>query len=722
MPTASHPFPNYRLRIRRRGRHASVPAVTLEDPLLETQDGYAHNVFVGTSLRRLDKVQMNTLEDAAVVQFWGGSVTCPRCAKEDEPSTEHLRHHLKHYLVSRGTPSRVPAPGAPVTANLRLAAELLGLGKGETEILRFLLAAHHGPRLSEVLEPLGELTMTAACAVIAAATRLPVAKVTPALRPDGRLVSSGLVTIDGDRSPFCRKVYLRPLLLDLLTTPGLDREAFLRAFLPPAAKSTLALTDFADQRSLETARDLLAGALRTGARGINILLAGPTGVGKSEAARLLGQLTGAKVYAVGTADEQGDSASPTERCAALRLASQVAPRGESILLFDELEDLFRWELSFFTASRAAPQMSKQWFGLLLEENPHPTIWCTNRVDGIDPAFLRRFTCAVELEAPGARQRAEVLVHHVGPDGGLTPADCRAIAQRFETSPAQLGSAVRGARLLSSGGPVDRPTVEGLLGSVHKLITGEDARLKPVFEPSGYRLDALHCGEDLEALAAQVAAFQDGPSPGISLCLYGPPGTGKSEYVKYLAWRCNRPLVYRRVSDLVSPYVGMTERNLARAFAEARADGSLLLFDEADSFLRDRQGAERSWEVTQVNEFLQQLEVFPGIVVCTTNLWRNLDEAALRRFVFKLELKFPAPGQVVRLFETFFPEAYRAAGEAAVEAALRGFTTLAPGDFAAVARRVRALRAEPDLAALARMLGCEVAVKREAPIRSVGFGV
>ena len=115
-------------------------------------------------------------------------------------------------------------------------------------------------------------------------------------------------------------------------------------------------------------------------------------------------------------------------------------------------------------------------------------------------------------------------------------------------------------------------------------------------------------------------------------------------MKYLAWRSERPLVYRRVSDLVSCYVGQTERNIAAAFEEARQDGSILLFDEADSFLRDRRGAVRSWEVTQVNEFLQQLESFPGIVACTTNLWRDIDEAALRRFVFKLELLFPTADQ------------------------------------------------------------------------------
>ncbi|MCM2333897.1 MAG: AAA family ATPase, partial [Anaeromyxobacteraceae bacterium] len=453
--------------------------------------------------------------------------------------------------------------------------------------------------------------------------------------------------------------------------------------------------------------------------GVNILLWGPTGVGKSELARLFGQEVGVPLYSVGRADDSGDSATPMERLTSLRLALQVAPKQQALLFFDELEDLFRWDLDLMSASRAGPAMSKQWFGALLEESGTPIIWCTNRIDGVDPAFLRRFTYAIELKAPGARQRADALARHAGDD--LARAEVEAVAQRFDASPAQLGTAVRGARLLSPDGRVDRASVERVLAPVHRLVSGTDARLKAVFEPGAFRLDALHCSEDLVQLAEQVAAFRDGPGPGVSLCLYGPPGTGKSEYVKYLAWRCNRPLVYRRVSDLVSCYVGQTERNIARAFEEARLDGAVLLFDEADSFLRDRKGAVRSWEVTEVNEFLQQLECFPGIVACTTNLWRDIDEAALRRFVFKLELRYPTSAQALRLFESFFPAPLWAAGKAAVASALRGLPYLAPGDFAAVARRVRALRAEPDAEALMRMLAGEVAVKREAPTRSVGFG-
>ncbi len=703
--------------IRRRRERGVV--VTHDDPLVAVQDAFSRNVIVATVLRRLDRAHLNTLEDAVVVQEWASQFHCPKCDEDEALQDDHIRHHLRHWLIGAGTPVKVPAPAAPVRANLRFAADLLGLSRDERALLLFLLAANHGGRLREVLDAFGEVSLSSAATILAAATGLPVAKVLQALRRDGRLVASGLVSLEVDRSALCTKVYLKPQLLELLLIPGLDRERFVRAFLEPAPPPTLDRAAYADQESVEVAIGLLRGALRSGARGVNVLLHGPTGVGKSELARLFAQELGVQLYAVGRADDLGDSATPMERLTSLRLALQVAPRQQAVLLFDELEDLFRWDLDLMSASRAGPAMSKQWFGALLEETGTPIVWCTNRVDGMDPAFLRRFTYAIELKAPGARQRADALARHAGDD--LPRPAVEAIAQRFDASPAQLGAAVRGARLLSADGRADRASVERVLAPVHRLVSGSDARLKPIFEPGAFRLDALHCAEDLTALADQVASFRDGPGPGVSLCLYGPPGTGKSEFVKFLAWRCDRPLVYRRVSDLVSCYVGQTERNIARAFEEARLDGAVLLFDEADSFLRDRKGAVRSWEVTEVNEFLQQLEAFPGIVACTTNLWRDIDEAALRRFVFKLELKFPTAAQTVRLFESFFPAAYQTAGEPSVAAALRSLPNLAPGDFAAVARRVRALRAEPAMAKLVRMLGGEVAVKREAPARSVGFG-
>jgi SpoVK/Ycf46/Vps4 family AAA+-type ATPase len=154
---------------------------------------------------------------------------------------------------------------------------------------------------------------------------------------------------------------------------------------------------------------------------------------------------------------------------------------------------------------------------------------------------------------------------------------------------------------------------------------------------------------------------------------------------------------RQASDLVSKFVGETEQNMAKMFEEAQSESAVLLLDEADSFLRSRQRAERSYEVTEVNEMLQGMERFGGLFICTTNLFDELDEAALRRFTFKVKFR---PLRAEQRESMFVVEALN--GEAGLLTAeqrsrLAALDQLAPGDFAAVKRQVDVLGTgfEPD---------------------------
>jgi SpoVK/Ycf46/Vps4 family AAA+-type ATPase len=130
-------------------------------------------------------------------------------------------------------------------------------------------------------------------------------------------------------------------------------------------------------------------------------------------------------------------------------------------------------------------------------------------------------------------------------------------------------------------------------------------------------------------------------------LYGPPGAGKSELARYIAGHLDRELMVKRVSDIVSPYVGETEQNISRVFSEAEAAEAVLVIDEADSFLFNRSRAVRSWEISHTNEFLTQMERFRGILICTTNRFEDLDQASVRRFNYKIGFRCLKPeGNVI----------------------------------------------------------------------------
>lgn len=146
-------------------------------------------------------------------------------------------------------------------------------------------------------------------------------------------------------------------------------------------------------------------------------------------------------------------------------------------------------------------------------------------------------------------------------------------------------------------------------------------------------ELVNCEHDLAVLTERLT--RPGASRQWSLRLYGAPGIGKSQFARYLAMRLGMEVVQKRASDLLSCWLGDSEKRIAAAFREARTRRTMLVIDEADSLLSDRREARHSWEVSQVNEMLTWMEHHPLPFICTTNLMDRLDQASLRRFSLKL---------------------------------------------------------------------------------------
>lgn len=139
---------------------------------------------------------------------------------------------------------------------------------------------------------------------------------------------------------------------------------------------------------------------------------------------------------------------------------------------------------------------------------------------------------------------------------------------------------------------------------------------------------------------------------------------------------------------MSKWVGENEQNIANAFRQAEQENAVLLIDEVDSFLQDRRGAQRGWEVTLVNEMLTQMESFSGVFIASTNLMQGLDQAALRRFDLKVKFDYLNDAQRCELLHRHCAALSLPTPSPQQLAQLTCMRTLTPGDFAVVTRQTR----------------------------------
>jgi hypothetical protein len=147
--------------------------------------------------------------------------------------------------------------------------------------------------------------------------------------------------------------------------------------------------------------------------------------------------------------------------------------------------------------------------------------------------------------------------------------------------------------------------------------------------------------------------------GVSALFAGPSGTGKTLAAEVIAAELGLDLYRIDLSQVVSKYVGETEKNLRRVFDTAEEGGAVLLFDEADALFGKRSAvkdAHDRYANIEVSYLLQRMETYRGLAVLTTNLKDSLDTAFLRRLRFVISFPFPDAAQRVEIWRRAFPQA------------------------------------------------------------------
>ncbi|PJK12938.1 AAA family ATPase [Lysobacteraceae bacterium NML120232] len=650
----------------------------------------------------------DTLANAIGLGHWVDSASDVFPLKEVQAELRTLHQQAEKQSA------KATVPGI-VRKNVEKLAKLVGLGDTDCRILEFVVLLHNDRLLEDATDYLGQIRSLRIAHILSFILNLPEPEIRASLNSQGALASSGLVCVNRHCSNTLRYKLdvLSSEFVELMTTSDIEPASLLRGTIAAAEPSQLTLADYSHiAPSLEILRHYLRQAFTTGRRGVNIFLHGAPGTGKSQLVRALADELGCELLEVASEDSDGDPVNGSGRLRAFRAAQCFLARQQVLIAFDEVEDVFNDGDNFF-GRKSTAQLRKAWINRMLEDNPVPTIWLSNSIHGLDPAFIRRFDMVLELPVPDKKQRERILQKNCG---DFIDASCISrIAEAEYLAPAvvaKASSVVRSIRdELGSGCTA---AFEHLVNSTLEaqghspLVKNDPNRLPDIYDPT-----IIHADTDLASISSGLALERSA-----RLCLYGPPGTGKTAYGRWLAEQLGMPLLTKRASDLMSMWVGENEQNIARAFREAKQDGAVLLIDEVDGFLQDRRGAQRGWEVSMVNEMLTQMESFSGVFIASTNLIDNLDQAALRRFDLKIKFGYLRPESAWELLCRHCKQINLEAPAPELKARAARLERLTPGDFAAVLRQHR-FRPIQSAAAMLAALEAECAVK-EGSRRPIGF--
>lgn len=445
--------------------------------------------------------------------------------------------------------------------------------------------------------------------------------------------------------------------------------------------------------------------------GLNVFFYGVEGTGKTELAKAIAHelkrpLVMTTVSTEGIHRDSVEHSSLGERMGSILFAAHKYKNQKVILLVDEADIILNF-------------CEKGTLNFFLEQIKVPVIWISNNIQWIEASSLRRFDYSLRFERLDSEKRVDMWRSVIKEQKANSLLDNETVQNLADTYPITAGGitqAISGAKRLKKGGcKINSADVVREIAAAQAelldLSLEYASRDRESHAPS-YVLDVLNIDCDMEYVQRVVKSFDarwktmrpaDKPDS-LNILFYGPPGTGKTELAKYIARDLGRKLMIRKASDLLNCYVGETEKNIRRMFREAEDKKAVLFLDEADSMIQERAGANHSWEVTQVNELLTQMENFKGIFIAATNFNDNLDQASRRRFAMKIKFGYLQPDGAESMWKAFFPDVECPAG-------VRDLKLLAPGDFNAVYGTLRfydksELTADKILAALKHEVACK----------------
>lgn len=447
------------------------------------------------------------------------------------------------------------------------------------------------------------------------------------------------------------KFLLNRFVYMICFTQTTNEKVFYERCLPAMKKTDLTVKDFQHIEQVPYLLTLLENALKEKRKGVNILLYGKPGTGKTALAKVLIQSVTKDAYEVlstqwtglfegrflKTGDDINNNRMRTDNFMLIRQILKKNSKG--VILYDEAEDFFR--------KKNETDQPKGFVNNILENNINPTVWTTNNLNCMEESYFRRFTYVLNIEEL-PKDIYEDMLDKLAYKYNLDIDDeTRNICMQYKPNLGLLDKTFSNFQL--SGYDDQECLRTDILDALKGQNYGEDLPVLSI-NKFNFNPDLINASIDLKELTKQI---KKNGRLDFGMLLYGVPGSSKSSYGRYLAEQLGLKVINKNYTELASMWVGETEHNIANLFKEGTRDQAVIILDEADVLLRDRTKARASWEVSQTEALLTEMEKYEYPFIMTTNLFEDLDMAVMRRFLYKVKHGYLKVDQVKLAFKHFF---------------------------------------------------------------------